>query len=213
MADLLPNIDFKVSQRPAVVLSTISRLCGEGALPNFSQFGDIEHLSGITALNLNYLAASEHEGLIVQLISDEDETDRVVVETWAHHWATTFPSYKAYESVTREIVRPILRAYNTEAGSRCRLRIRARRIGTTPTLRTINLFERFGRTVNTTALHPSDWDRFYRLVLDCRQRLDIPTLAALLHRSGFKHKKSEELAYLFGHLKRFRSLSNGGRRH
>ncbi len=207
MADPFPAIDIKISVVPSLFLERMISL-GEQTGRFAVEYVD-DRLGGtrLEVANFRFVHESPHEEHGFQLIAREEKSDRIQVEMRARHWSPDPPTRAVYEQSARDLVQPLLRAYNRSFGTRHRLRIGFREEKPfRMSVITETLLSRFTTLANTRSLHPYDWRRFYLLVREARQQIPEHILRGRLEQAGFTQDKARELAQLYTHLWEFKRL-------
>lgn len=207
MADSLPAIDIKVSVEPSLFLARIRAIGEDSARFRIEHVDDRAGGTRLEVLNFRLTGESLHEDHGFQLIAREEKAGRIQVEMRARRWTPDPPTRAVYEQSARDLVQPLLKAYNRSFGTRHRLRIAAREEKPFKMSRiTQTLLSRFTTLANTRSLHPYDWRRFYLLVREARQEIPDHILRARLEEAGFTPEKARELARLYAHLWEFKRL-------
>lgn len=139
-----------------------------------------------------------------QLISRAD-SKRISVEIRASRWMPDPPTRDIYCAAAKELIGPLLTAYNRMNKTRYRLRIE-KAIHAEPKLppQAAKLFSTFATLANTSSLHPLDWQRFYEFVRYSRTEISEEDMAALLVKSGFEAPYAEHISGIYRHLWTFK---------
>jgi hypothetical protein len=209
MHEYLPRIDFAVRQLPIDVIKDMAIIAEKSGIfiveREFNVMGDSEfHI-----INLRFKGESPHEELGAQLICRDDLKYRVAVELRAHRWNPDPPTTQAYCQAAKDLVDPIIRAYNATHGNRYRLRIsRMKPLKTHLSAASLKNFNRFTILSNKSSLHPLDWKRLYQFVRRSRSNtLSEGEMAALLVQHGFSEQYAERIALIYTHLCEYKSVS------
>jgi hypothetical protein len=154
-------------------------------------------------LNMRFREASQHHGLIAQVIIDPNFPGIAKLEARAARWEPDPPTYEAYVEAAQNLLNPILETYNRSYHSRLRLSVQSKE-DTEPKLPpgASRVFERFVRLANRDALHPTDWERFYHFIwysASHNMRLNDDDVFRLLVTNGFEEEKALEISGIYYH--------------
>ncbi|MFC0220511.1 hypothetical protein ACFFJ7_19210 [Pseudochelatococcus lubricantis] len=203
----LPDIDIAVREQPQAVIVAMANLAEADSSLVVERHAEPLGEMGWYIVNLRSLGPSIHEEAGGQLIARPDCPGRILVEMRALRWQPDPPSRDAYVAAARELMVPLLSAYNKASGQRYRIRIeRVRKPGNLPSKRTRILLDRFAVLANQKSLHPLDWERFYRFVKESRRPIPMEAVRALLIEHGFPADRASGFAELYEHLWAFKRL-------
>ncbi len=203
----LPDIDIVVRDDPQAAMATMADLAEADSSLIVERHAEPLGETGWHIVNLRSLRPAVHEEAGGQLIARPDRPGRILIEMRAMRWHPDPPSRDAYVAAARELVAPLLGAYNEASGQRYRMRIaRVRKPVRLLSKRTRTLLDRFAVLANQKSLHPFDWDRFYRFVKESRRPLPMEAVRALLIEHGFPADRADSLAELYEHLWAFKCL-------
>jgi hypothetical protein len=203
----LPDIDIAVRDDPQAVMAAMADLAEADSSLIVERHAEPLGETGWHIVNLRSLLPGVHEEAGGQLIAQPDRPGRILIEMRALRWRPDPPSRDAYVAAARELIAPLLSAYNKASGQRYRIRIgRARQPMSLLSKRTRTLLDRFAVLANQKSLHPFDWDRFYRFVKESRRPVPLEAVRALLIEHGFSVDRADSLAELYEHLWVFKRL-------
>lgn len=203
----LPDIDIAVREDPQAVIAAIANLAEPDSSLIVERHAEPLGENGWHVVNLRSLRPSPHEEPGGQLIVRPDRPGHILIEMRAMRWHPDPPSRDAYVAAARELVAPLLGAYNKASGQRYWMRIaRLRKPVRLLSKRTRTLLDRFAALANQKSLHPFDWDRFYRFVKESRRPLPMEAVRALLIERGFPADRADSLVELYEHLWAFKCL-------
>jgi hypothetical protein len=162
-----------------------------------------DYAEGFQLLNMRFRGASEHRGLVAQVIIDPSVPTKARAEARAARWAPEPPTYDVYVAALRNLFDPVLETYNRLFHSRMRLKIQSRE-DTEPRLPpgASRVFDRFVGVANKEALHQTDWERFYLFIWYCathNMKLGEEDVFRLLVIHGFEEETSAHIAGIYGH--------------
>jgi len=200
--DILPAIGIAIREPPFTVLGRLHALASTQALHVSFKPWRLGHTPG-RILEVAPAVALDHRGLLAQLIADTSEVERLRVGILADKWKPDPPTYASYVRAAKEVLQPLLRAYQKRHGQLYRLGIPLRRSlkRRLPTgARTV--LGSFTSLANKTTLHPLDWQRFYSFIYYChvhRVSCGCDDLRQLLVGAGFREEKADHLANIYYH--------------
>lgn len=207
MAELLPEIDIAVSVEPTQFLERMAGLGEKSGKFRAERHSIHPGKYRTDIVNFRLIAESIHEGHGFQLIAHGDRPDRVNVEMRAAQWTPNPPTKAVYIDSARALAGTLLKQYNREFGARYRLRIGMRKSKAFEmSERTTRLLTRFTILSNTSSLHFYDWQHFYALVREGRQKIPDQLLRSYLVDTGFSPQRASELTEIYGHLWAFKKL-------
>lgn len=203
----LPDIDIAVRDDPQAVMAAMADLAEADSSLIVERHAELLGEAGWLIINLRSLRPGVHEEAGGQLIARPDRVGRIFIEMRALRWQPDPPSRDTYVAAARELVMPLLSAYNKASGQRNRLRIaRVRKPRSLLSKRARTLLDRFAVLANQKSFHPLDWDRFYRFVKESRSSAPMEVIRALLIERGFPVDRAANLAELYEHLWAFKRL-------
>jgi hypothetical protein len=200
---MLPDIRINASPDPHVFLREVERLAVTHGGYDADRRDDID-ATDFEVLTLRSTGDVPHRGLGAQLLISSSRGRWADVEVRAADWGgePAAPSREAYVEAAEFVLRPLLKVYNREHGTRRRLLIeRPRALPVLPPVAT-ELFETFVACANTRVLHPYDWDRFYDFVRHCAAHnvgVSVEDVQRLLLCSGFESSYADQIAAVFRH--------------
>lgn len=152
---------------------------------------------------------TEHDGLFAMFAHWKREGQSLRLELAAHRWNPDPCTYDAYVAAAHRLFQPILDIYNRKFGTRHRMRIQTReQLLPRMTPMAQKAFDHSALTANKSALHPLDWEKFYRFVTVCRRTnlvLDESEIRWFCRRAGFSPDQSSALATAYSHCSDFYS--------
>jgi hypothetical protein len=205
MEDLLPDITIVIREGPFSLLDHI-RVIAEnaGIRATVEPWGFTEDTGRMLVLT-PATVPDGHEGLIVQVIAENDQVQRLHVEVRASHWRPDPPTYEIYIAAAKEVLQPLLRIL-TGVSQQYRLGIPQRQSlepNLPPGARA--KFNSFVNLANKSILHPLDWQRFYFFIGHCHAtwvHCDPSELRCLLVHAGFSEESAKKLAEVYDHGRR-----------
>lgn len=202
MIDRLPGITLKVNVPPPVFLQRIAQIARQtGEFEVGEDEGDEEE--GYTFVTLKPTHEARHEGLVGQIIAGVSDPSRVLIEIRAQRWQPHPPTYDVYVRAARNIFTPLLRLYDEEYGAASRLDIQSK-ADLEPDIpqKAQELFEKFALLADKNALHPNDWERYYKFIQFC-STYDVPLtqvdIRDLLIASGFSLEDADRISETYYH--------------
>lgn len=131
------------------------------------------------------------------------DNERVWVELLSTTWAISPPSYDQYVQLTKQLLGPLISAYNKGYKTNRRFNI-PKKENLEPKLSPVlsKVFDRFVSSANKSFLHQRDWRNFYSFVRVCHNRkasLAAEELERLLLKAGFGKYYSEKLSCVYEH--------------
>jgi len=203
----LPAIDIAIKGDRALFLDEVAALARVGERFKVERLRDCVGIAGYHAINLHLCDPSPHQDLVVQFLSPPETPAMIRVELSAGRWSPDPATNAIYVDMAKTLVGPLLSAWNKQHGDRYRMRIeRPGRNRFIPSERTDDLLNRFAVLANTSSLHPLDWNRFYQLVREGRQKIPVQVLRTRLIGAGFSADKADDLAQVYGHLWAYKQL-------
>ena len=200
----LPAIDIAISHPSREFLEAIAEIAEASDEFRVERHRDALGEPGSDVVNFRYLRRSPHVDVGGQLISRAG-SKRVSVEMRASRWMPDPPTRDIYCAVAKELIGPLLTAYNRARKTRYRLRIE-KAAHAEPTLppEAAKLFSTFATLANTSSLHPVDWQRFYEFVRNSRTEISEEDMTALLVKSGVDAPYAEHISGIYRHLWTFK---------
>jgi hypothetical protein len=201
MSDRLPSIQIKVATSPSEFLERLQRIASGNNSFHVEFHRDFLR-QGYDILELKPLIPASHTGLVGQFIGNPEKKG-VAVEIRADRWNPEPPTYEVYVDAAKEIVGPLLAAYNILSPIKCRLVIQpAENLKPKLPPRASERFNEFVVIANKQILHPLDWQRFYHFIYACSAKTIKTTqedVKELLIQSDFSDEVAENLADIFWH--------------
>ena len=195
LQERLPNIYIAVDE-PLQFLKRIADIC-----ENLGSLSVARNDAGFTShrftVRLAFIDASRSCGNSVQLFSVDNNkvTVALTIDKDEHR------TYEYYTKLAKDIIKPPLKLYNLQAHTRCRLTITPKN-KLQPKLppATAKLFAYFVNGANTSALHDTDWRRFYEFVRASRRNVSSCDLTYLLVEAGFSEEYAWHVTNIYEHL-------------
>lgn len=142
-----------------------------------------------------------HRNFSASLIATHGRPQIVELHLLADWWEPAL-DYSVYTATAREVMNPLLRAYNRRFKARVRLGIpgprKPRRLPREAQAR----FNHYVGLANKGYAHPGDWYSFYQFIVYChdhRVLLETEELEDLLTGAGFGKDTAKELASVYRH--------------
>ncbi len=203
LEDLLPDISIKPENSPKDFVLKMSEIA-----ESFSGVESIkseESNESVLSLSITFKETEKYglENLYGLFSVWEWDSKRVWVELLTTTWATSPPSYDQYVQLAKQLLGPLLSAYNKRYRTNRRFNI-PKKGKLEPKLSPIisRVFDRFVDSANKSFLSQRDWRNFYSLVRVChrrRARLTAEELERLLLKVGFSEYYSEKLSCVYEH--------------
>lgn len=204
MNDLLPDISLKIDCSPREFIERIEEIARSQ-----SQFIEIHKQldflgeKGLDVLNIKPREQNEQIDIYGQVITRLETVERVDIEIRSSRWNPEPPTYDIYVKEARRIMIPLIKEYNQKYNSKRRLSIQVKsdkNSKLSPVAQ--KYFARFVNCANKKALHPKDWDRYYKFIrFCCAKRISLyeEDITRLLIAEGFSKEKAEYLASIYWH--------------
>lgn len=212
----LPHITMNVSVAPLECLKRLEEIAianGKREVrSNYEGDGDL-HCNVVSLADKN---EKEHEGLFGMFVHWKRDGQQLRLQLAASRWNPDPPTYNSYVAAAHRLLQPVISAYNKKFRVRHRMRIQTRE-ETQPrmTPKAKEAFDHFAFHANKSALHPLDYDAFYRFVYVChRTKLYLyeDEIRWFCRRAGFSVEQSNYLSSVFLHCYHFYEWFRRGRR-
>ncbi len=203
MKDRLPQISIKIDTSPDEFLRRIEELARQIGEYMVESEHEPAGSGKLGILRLKPILLTQHRELVVSLSVEQKSPDRVNVEVQAARWHPDPPTYRAYVTAARDIIKPLLHQYNLKHHTARKLQVQSRE-ATEPHLPDMagRLFDRFINLAHKSALRSRDWQRFYHFIWHCavhNVHINREDVHRLLVNAGFTIEYSANLADIFEH--------------
>jgi len=152
-------------------------------------------------------APQVHEGLVGLFVNWAHEYPVIRLQVVASRWQPEWPTYAVIRQAAEGLFLPVIRNYNRRHRTRYRMKIESLE-ETLPKLSPAAqaAFDQFAQGANVRALHPFDWQRFYRFVQVCYATQNNPyeaDVSFLLRKAGFAADYANFIAQVYTHCREF----------
>lgn len=204
LGSYLPDVDIRIKVPQRQFMLSFEELSKKNA------YTEIElDVLGFEQFDVLYLHREDnisHVGLRFALIARPERRNFISIECSAERWHQHPPDREMYIEAIRSMIRPILRRYNQRHGTKYRIRVEKFRAASQLLTKNTRMhLENFTNASNKSALHPLDWNRFYKFTSKCRQYVPENVLTQALIEKGFAVDSAQHIAEIYTHLRAFKS--------
>lgn len=200
---MIPAISIKVDVEPHEFLDRLEDIAKQFDYISLIKPINTAGFDDWKSLNLEMQCSQAQKNVAGVIYSMPDNKDRVFIELRVDRCRSEPSTNDTYVEEAQLLFGPLIKVYNAQYASRRRLLIQANKSMTFVLSKgTTRLLKSFIGCANTSALHPLDWQRFYRLVAFChahRVKLSNGQLRGLLAKGGFSEERAEYLADIYSH--------------